>query len=320
MKRYLVTGGYGFIGSNLVNKLLKSGNHVSIIDRRGISKAISNNKIVSDWHDATFTYKNSLHIYNEPIETALNNIKFNFDGVVHLAANPGVQLSIDNPRLDLDENLINTFNILEKMRLSDKKDYSFIFASSAAPLAGNTDFPLHNKLPLMPLSPYGASKAAAECYLNAYKNSYNTKATILRFSNIYGPGSLLKGSVVANMIKTGVDKGFIMINGDGQQTRDFVYIDDLVDSIIYALNCECSKLPIHICSSKPTSVIKLAEMVIASLKKYGNINVEVRHQKALNADAIINYSCNKYPVSLGYPLIRELSQDLIDKTVKAFLS
>ena len=317
--RYLVTGGYGFIGSNLVEELLKNNHNVTVIDRRNICKAISNNPRVKEWNNTNFTYKKNLEIYNEPIYSALNKLDMNFDGIVHLAANPGVQLSIENPTLDLEENLINTFNILEKIRSSKKATGTMIFASSAAPLAGNIDFPLHNNLPLRPLSPYGASKAAAECYLKAYKNSYNIKTCILRFSNVYGPGSLLKKSVVANMIKSGLDKGEITINGNGNQTRDFVYIDDLVKCIIYALENGGSELPIHVCSSKPTTINNLTEMITKSLRDLAKVDIKVLYKDSLIADALENYSCNKYPLSMGFPKVRELNQNLINNTVQDFL-
>ena len=134
-----------------------------------------------------------------------------------------------------------------------------MFSSSAAPLAGNTSFPLDHNQPLKPLSPYGASKAAAECYVHAYSESFDLNTTILRFSNVYGEGSLLKGSVVANMIKSALKEQTIWINGNGHQTRDFVYIDDLVDSIIYATKTKATKSPIHICSSTPTEQSTLQE-------------------------------------------------------------
>ena len=154
---------------------------------------------------------------------------------------------------------MNTFEI--RINCIHNSEASFVFSSSAAPLAGILHFHLII-ISLKTIIPYGASKAAAECYVHAYSESFDLNTTIL--PNVY-EGSLLKGSVVANMIKS-LKEQTIWINGNGHQTRDFVYIDDLVDSIIYATKTKATKSPIHICSSTPTEIIDVARMIASSFK------------------------------------------------------
>ena len=153
------------------------------------------------------------------------------DVVVHLAANTGVAPSVEDPRSDCISNVIGTLNYLESARHNRAK--RFVFASSGAPV-GECTPPIHEEMVPHPVSPYGASKLAGEGYCSAYFRTYSVETVALRFGNVYGPGSGHKNSVVAKFIRHAMQGETLEIYGDGKQTRDFVYIDDLVNAMIAA--------------------------------------------------------------------------------------
>jgi UDP-glucose 4-epimerase len=152
--------------------------------------------------------------------------------VVHLAANTGVVPSIENPLEDCFSNVIGTFNYLDAARKNEV--VRFIFASSGAPL-GEQAPPIHEEMVPRPISPYGASKLCGEAYCSAFCGSYGLQTVALRFGNVYGPYSSHKGSVVAKFIRAILAGEPLQIFGDGSQTRDFVYVEDLVDAIALAV-------------------------------------------------------------------------------------
>jgi len=154
------------------------------------------------------------------------------DAVVHLAASTGVIPSVEDPRSDCTANIIGTFNYLETARLNKIK--RFVFASSGAPL-GEQQPPIHEEMVPRPISPYGASKLCGEAYCSAYHRSFGLDTVALRFGNVYGPRSTHKGSVVAKFIRHIFAGKPLPIYGDGNQTRDFIYVDDIVDAILLAL-------------------------------------------------------------------------------------
>lgn len=150
------------------------------------------------------------------------------DIIVHLAVNTGVGPSVENPRKDMESNVMGTFNMLEAARHNGVK--RFVFASSGAPV-GECQPPIHEELAPHPVSPYGASKLAGEGYCSAYYRTFGVETIALRFGNVYGPGSGHKNSVVAKFIKQTMQGETLEIYGDGNQTRDFIYIDDLINAI-----------------------------------------------------------------------------------------
>lgn len=155
------------------------------------------------------------------------------DAIVHLAAHAGVIPSIGNPRFDFEVNVLGTLNLLQAS--VQKGINKFIFASSNAPL-GDQEPPMNEDKVPRPLSPYGAGKLAGEGYCSAYHGSYGLKTVSLRFSNVYGPYSTHKGSVVALFIKKAIEGKPLVIYGDGNQTRDFLYVHDLCRAIHLILN------------------------------------------------------------------------------------
>ena len=218
----LVTGGAGFIGVNLGRLLAAAGARTIAYDsfvtgRVSDAEAAGYDDIVAgDIRDAD----------------ALASAARGVDAIVHLAARTGVVDSVEDPRGDAEVNVMGTLNALLAAR--DGGAGAFVFASSGAPL-GSVEPPGHEGLAPRPLSPYGASKLAGEGLCSAFSGSYGISATALRFTNVYGPFSYHKGSVVALCLKRIMDREPLVVYGDGEQTRDFLYVDDLCAAVVAAI-------------------------------------------------------------------------------------
>src|SRR4051795_3399335 len=230
VKRWLVTGGCGFLGRNLVAQLVYEGNcEVRVLDnfevgcREDLEAAISRHGEVRGGSAPASTSR--LEIIKADIldDKAVQTAAFGCDFLVHLAANTGVTQSVENPLRDFRVNVVGTLNCLEAARHADVK--RFVFASSGAPL-GEAEPPVHEEKAPRPRSPYGASKLAGEGYCSAYWHSYGLETVALRFGNVYGPHSCHKGSVVATFIRRALSGKPLIVHGDGGQTRDFIFIDD----------------------------------------------------------------------------------------------
>ncbi len=246
-KNWLITGGCGFIGTNLIRHLTETVPEIRIrvLDNLSIGSRADLASVCSFQElDSTIEKPISADDVNSKsaVELVVGDIRkadvciaaaAGMDAVVHLAANTGVRPSVRNPRMDMEANVIGTFNILEAARLNNVR--RFIFASSGAPI-GECRPPIHEEMPAHPISPYGASKLAGEGYCSAYCKAYGLETVCLRFSNIYGPNSGHKNSVIAKFIKKALNKETIEIYGDGEQTRDFIFIEDLIRAIHLSVN------------------------------------------------------------------------------------
>jgi UDP-glucose 4-epimerase len=218
----LVTGGAGFIGSHLVDKLIQLNNHVIVIDslisstEEYISPHIKSGKlnfIKGDIRD----------------ETVLNRIE-NVEFIFHLAADPNVQISVQKPVNSFDHNVKGTLNILELARRLKVK--GLFFASSGGTLYGDVDkFPITEDCLLKPISPYGASKAAGEMYISAYANAYEFKAVSGRYANIFGERSN-HGVTYDFYHKLKENPKELTILGDGKQQKSYLHVLDCVEASI----------------------------------------------------------------------------------------
>ncbi|MCK5746387.1 MAG: NAD-dependent epimerase/dehydratase family protein, partial [Oricola sp.] len=216
MAKTLITGGCGFIGANLVTELERRGeSDIVVFDNESLGKREN----LLDFKGEFF--KGDLRDC-EALRQALEGV----GTVVHLAAHTRVIESVEDPRSNFNENVIGTFNLLEECRRAGVK--RLINASTGGAILGEAPSPVHEGLAPQPLSPYGASKLAAEGYCSAFSGSYGVKCASLRFSNIYGPRSYHKDSVVARFIKQILAGDELVIYGDGSQVRDYLYIGDLV--------------------------------------------------------------------------------------------
>lgn len=221
----LVTGGAGFIGSHLVDALLSKGHNVSCVDNfylgriENIKHQLKNKRFKFYRLDVLeFKKLNSLFKRNQ------------FDVVYHLVANSDIKNSSTNARLDLDLNFMSTYNVLEAMRKNRVKQ--IIFASTSA-IFGETDRIItENMGPLIPISFYGASKLAAEAYISAYVHNFRIKAWLIRFPNVVGERAT-HGILFDLMHKLKRNRKTLIVLGDGNQEKPYLYVKDLVEGMIY---------------------------------------------------------------------------------------
>ena len=268
----LVTGGAGFIGANLVRLLLDRGYQVTVLDnlstgRREYLEGLPVRFVEGDILDLGL----------------VSRVVPGHAGVVHLAAQTGVPGSLQDPRHDCEVNVLGTLNLLEACRHAGVD--RFVFASSNAPLGRQPPPATENKAPL-PISPYGASKLAGEGYCLAYHGSWGLGAVVLRFANVYGPYSAHKSSVVAKFFKDILADGRLTIDGDGQQTRDFIYVGDLCRAILLALESGVTGEVFQIATGVETSIQRLAQMV----QEVTGRPLVLQHGPARRGDIRKNYS------------------------------
>jgi UDP-glucose 4-epimerase len=245
--RVLVTGGAGFVGANLVGFLVEGGHDVTVLDDLSAGAR-------PDW----WGKRSGPRCVEGRIEdeSAVRRAARGAEAVVHLAARPGVADSVARPDLDFGANVLGTFNTIDAARRAGVR--SFVFASSGAVLAGATP-PLREDMPAAPLSPYGASKLYGEG-ITASSGVFDMVGISLRFANVYGPGSAHKKSVVSLFVKRALAGQPFVVYGDGTQTRDFLFVEDVCTAIEKALRAEKPGV-YHLGTGVETSVNELAEKV-----------------------------------------------------------
>jgi UDP-glucose 4-epimerase len=246
-KRILVTGGCGFVGTNLVPMLEQAGHWVRVLDsetlgRREHLDSFSGEFVKGDIRDPDALY------------AALDGI----EAVIHLAADTRVIDSINDPLHNFDVNVVGSFRLLQSMRA--RRIDRMINASTGGAIIGDVTPPVHEGLVPQPIAPYGASKLAVEGFCSAWSGSYGLRTLSLRFANVYGPRSFHKGSVVASFFKQILRGRPLIIYGDGSQTRDFVFVDDLCRGIARSLDCDVSSV-IQLGSGVPVSINTLIDMI-----------------------------------------------------------
>jgi UDP-glucose 4-epimerase len=250
--RVLATGGAGFVGSHLVDRLVGTGHDLYVLDNfsTGKMKNLSN-----------VTGSRNLKILRADIRRIPQAlVRRRFDRVCHLAAVTSVQESIKNPAHTSDVNVIGTLRVLEAARKSGAE--RVVFASSAAVYGVPSSFPIKEDASVAPISPYGASKAASELYCKAFEENHGIEAVSVRYFNLYGPGqasSQYSGviSIFAKRLLRGLP---LTIFGDGSQTRDFVFVEDAVDGTVTALEKSTLRGRVfNIASGKETRIIELAQ-------------------------------------------------------------
>lgn len=296
---WLVTGGAGFIGSNLLSALVSRGlaRQVRIVDdlSSGTSLRDVERFAPARMLDCAAAAPMGRHPGVElavsdvtDAETALR-LTEGADVVVHLAASTNVQNSIRNPVADATANVFGILSYLEAARASGVK--SFVFASSGAP-TGRTPPPIHEEVPCKPMSPYGASKMAGEGYCFAYNAAYGLNTAALRFSNVYGRYSGRKGSVVAHFLRRAQAGESWVLNGDGRQTRDFIFVEDLVEAIILCAELERGGELFQISTARETSIAGLAAMMSEILRAEFGIEPRIETGPALTGDMPRNFADN----------------------------
>jgi UDP-glucose 4-epimerase len=250
----LVTGGYGFIGSHLVKRLIDLGWDVTVFDNlsKGQANSLPSVKdsgrvrlVVGDLLDA------------RAIQDALVDRGL----VFHLAANPEVRLGYKNTEVDFRQNIVATYNLLEAMRNSPLAR-SLVFTSTSTIYgdAGKVPTP-EDYGPLMPVSLYGASKLACEALVSGYSSLFGFRAVIYRFANVVGPGG--HGVVKDFVHKLQANKRELEVLGDGTQTKSYIYVDDCVGAMLHGLEQSVERVSVfNIGSEDQTSVREIAGMVV----------------------------------------------------------
>jgi len=243
-KKVLITGGAGFIGSHLADKLVKNRHNVSIIDNLSTGKK-ENINLKTRFYKLDILSPKISHIFE----------KEKPEIVFHLAAQKNVRRSLEDPVKDAKTNILGTLNLLRHCQKVKK----FIFASSGGAIYGNAKIiPTPEGYPANPLSPYGVAKLAIEKYLKALNINY----VALRYANVYGPRQDAKGEagVIAIFIDKIKDNQSPIIFGTGEQTRDYVYVSDVVSANIKAMQKNVFG-EFNIGTSQETSVNKLLKML-----------------------------------------------------------
>ena len=246
MQKIVVTGGCGFVGNNLLAKLsASSGYSLTILDNESLGKRSWLGDLDIDFISGDIRNK-------DDVERALAGA----DLVVHLAADTRVMDSIADPAFNFESNVVGTLNILETMRKLGVKQ--IVNASTGGAILGDVEPPVDETMVPKPISPYGASKLAVEGYCGCYAATYGLRATSLRFSNVFGPRSFHKGSVVAAFYKNILRGRPLVVYGDGSQTRDYVFVGDIVTAIETVLR-EKSVGVFQLGTGVPTSINQLID-------------------------------------------------------------
>lgn len=260
--RTLVTGGAGFIGSTLVDRLLAEGHSVDVIDNLA-SGNLANLADARSHRDAALTF-HQIDIREPGVSELIERRRP--EVVFHLAAQVDVRVSVADPTLDASINLIGGLNVLEGTRRAGTS--KVVFASSGGTIYGEPapeDLPVAETAPRRPLSPYGVSKHAFTHYLEAYRELHQIEFTSLALGNVFGPRQDPHGeagvvSIFAGRLLAG-DRCTIF--GNGEQTRDFVYVDDVVDAFVRAAT-RGGGLLFNIGTGRETSVIELYTSMAAA--------------------------------------------------------
>ena len=303
---YLVTGGAGFIGSHITEELIKRGDDVVILDNMYSGRQVN-----------LAANPKEVFVEGSIMDTdVLDSIctEYNIEGIFHLAAVASVQKSIENPALVHDVNVTGTLNVLEAARKHGVR--KVVLSASAAAYGDNPVFPKREDMLPEPLSPYAVSKIASEMYCKTYAELYDMQTVSLRYFNVFGPRQDPNGEYAA-VIPKFTEKICAgespTVFGDGEQTRDFVYVKDVARANILAMDSDVCGL-FNIGTGVQTSLNNLAKMIMNA----AGVSVEMKYEPARYGD--VRYSVadvSKAKSELGYKPEWELT-DGIKETVEYF--
>lgn len=289
-RRVLVTGGAGFIGSNLVKALVEEGNSVTVLDN-----------FTSGYTD-NLKSLNNVRIINGDIRNAdiVAESMLGAEVVFHLAASVGNKRSIEHPFVDSEINVLGTLQILESAK--EMKIKKIVVSSSAGIFGELKILPIKEDHPVEPDSPYGCSKLCEEKLCLAYSKLYDIETICLRYFNVYGPNQRYDayGNVIPIFVYRTLNGLPIQIFGDGEQTRDFVHVFDVVQANLKAANVNGISGAFNIASGTYISINALANLVFQTANKKINIEYlterpgDVKHSLADigKARSILNFAPN----------------------------
>jgi UDP-glucose 4-epimerase len=277
MKKVLVTGGAGFIGSHLAEELHRRDYHVTILDDLSSGKKENIQKLLDQVPDKVQFVEDS--VTNYPLVLDLCK---GVDYVFHLAAIASVPSSINDPATTHNVNLTGTLNILQAAK--ENKSQKVVFISSAAVYGDNSPSPQREDCLPAPMSPYAVTKLAGEYYCNVYQQAYQLSTACLRYFNIYGPRQNPNSQYAAAIpifIRKALDGEKPVIFGDGEQTRDFVFVTDAVKATIQAAESVASGI-YNIGGGQSVTINDLVKIIL----KIINNNIEASYEQARPGDIL----------------------------------
>ncbi len=290
--KVLVTGGAGFIGSHVVDRLAEMGVEVLVVDNLFTGKVENLQKALE--HGNVRFFEGDIRD-GGIVERVVGEV----EAVVHLAAIASVPFSVENPVLTNDVNVGGTLNLLDACVRKDVQ--RFVFVSSCAVYGEPSYLPVDEEHPVKPLSPYAASKVSAEVYCEVFGRVYGLGVVVLRLFNVYGSrqrGEDDYSGVISKFLKNMACGRPLVVFGDGEQTRDFVHVDDVVDAVLLALESEGAVGEVfNVGSGRSVSVNEL----VGVMGEVFGVEVEVVYEKERAGD--IRASCSdisKAQRILGY--------------------
>jgi UDP-glucose 4-epimerase len=253
--KVLVTGGAGFIGSHVVDQLLQAGHQPIVVD----NLSTGNERFL---HAEVPFYR--LDICDQQLERVFR--EESPDAVIHQAAQSSVPISVDQPVHDARINIHGTIHLLEASRKWGVQ--KFIYASSAAVYGNPIYLPIDESHPIQPLSPYGISKCAPEYYVRAYQDLHGLSYTVLRYANVYGQRQMNKGegAVIAIFLDRLLRGLPLRIDGDGEQTRDYIHVSDVARANLSALT-QADNQTLNIGTGISTSINRLVQLLQEMVSK-----------------------------------------------------
>jgi nucleoside-diphosphate-sugar epimerase len=289
MANYLVTGGFGFVGSHLIEKLVDSKHQVTVLDN------LSNGKLKNLGH-----LQNLIKYISNVEKLQATYFDEKFDGIFHLATAPRSS-SLSDPMTDIESNCKGMIAVLE---LARKHDSKVVFTSNSGIYGATTDgSPINENSVNNPTTPYDADKLVSEYYAKIYHNIYGVKSTIVRFATVYGERQVVNEKLnwrplVATFVKNVLNNENVVINGDGEQTRDLIYVKDAVQGVVKAMNSSINNADIHLLSTNTeTSVNQVLGIVEEIINKKSN----VKYTDPLKGDIRrMRYDYSKAKSNLGF--------------------
>jgi len=267
MAKYLVTGGLGFVGSHLSEELVNQGHDITILDNLSNGQLSNISKI-----------KDKITVYIAQVEQLQSTI-FNdqFDGVFHLATAPRSS-SLADPMRDIESNCKGMIAVLE---LAKRHGAKVVFTSNSGIYGSSVDGSAINESSVNnPTTPYDANKLVSEYYSKIYYNIYGVKSALVRFATVYGERQKVNEKLnwrplVATFVKNVVNNESVKINGDGEQTRDLIYVKDAVQGVIKAMNSSVDNADVFLLSTNTeTSVKQVLDLVENIVGKKANVNYD----------------------------------------------
>lgn len=253
---YLVTGAAGFIGSKIAERLIKEGHSVVTIDNlsTGYEECVP--------AGCEFICGND---YDEAVIDKLQERKF--DAIIHIAGQSSGEISFEDPKYDLNTNTLSTLMLLQYAKRTGCKN--FIYASSMSVYGEHGEIKVGEDAWPTPKSFYAVGKLASENYMRIFANSFGIKCTALRFFNVYGPGqnlANLKQGMVSIYLALAIKNHHITVKGAGDRFRDFVYIDDIVDSVLLSLDRKGEAFEyINVANGRKITVSEICDLISNSL-------------------------------------------------------